>query len=259
MANRLTKKIFFKGTITALSGLHIGGSNLSMAIGGADAVVVRNPITNQPYIPGSSLKGKMRSLTEKLLGAYEEGNMGAVRWVPYSGLKDKDEASKASKGIIVDLYGRASGREDNIPSRIIVRDAEMDENSVNTLKDSEYTDMPFTEVKTEVVIDRVTSAAMPRQLERVPAGTKFTFSIVLNIFEGDNEKRLVDYVLVGLRLTEDDFLGGKGSRGSGQIKIDINTDEFEYKDLSVYKSDGKAKSVTYEGLTGDAHKENSEG
>ncbi|MFU8861980.1 MAG: type III-A CRISPR-associated RAMP protein Csm3 [Cyclonatronaceae bacterium] len=242
MAKKLTKKIFFSGTAALTSGLHIGGSNLSMAIGGADAVIVRNPVNNQPYIPGSSLKGKMRSLTEKLLGAYEKGKMGAVEWVPYTGTKDGDTQMKEIRQVIVDLYGRiASGDNENIPSRIIVRDAEMHLDSVNELRDSEYTDMPFSEVKTEVVIDRVTSAAMPRQLERVPAGTKFNISIVLNVFEDDNEQKLVDYVKVGLRLVEDDFLGGKGSRGSGQVSFDWDNFRITYKDLESYEKDEAAK------------------
>lgn len=236
----LIKKIFIDGNMRVESGMHIGGSNLSMAIGGADAVVVRNPVNQQPYIPGSSLKGKMRSLTEKLLNAYEEGNMGAVKNVPFSAKIDQDPI----KGVVVDLYGRASGNNKNIPSRVIVRDSFMTPQSAETLKASEHTDMLYTEVKTEVVIDRVTSAAMPRQLERVPAGTKFSFSIVLNVFKNDDEKRLLDYVFVGLRLVEDDYLGGKGSRGSGQITIDWDNLKLSYKDLDIYKNDGIAKELT---------------
>lgn len=244
MAKKLEKKIFFEGTMITRTGLHIGGSNMTMGIGGADAVVVRNPITNEPYIPGSSLKGKMRSMTEKLLGAFEEGNMGAVKWVPYTGLKDSD-AGNGMKEVIVNLYGRVgSDSQPNIPSRIMVRDAELVAEDVEKLRESQYTDMPFTEVKTEVVIDRVTSAAMPRQLERVPAGTRFRFSLVLNVFDGDDEKKLVDFVKVGLRLVEDDYLGGKGSRGSGQIEIDWDGLKMTYKDFQAYEKNEEAKEYT---------------
>lgn len=79
------------------------------------------------------------------------------------------------------------------------------------------TDLPYSESKTEVVIDRITSKAMPRQLERVPAGAEFKLDMILNIFEGDNEKELVNGVLRGLKLVQDDYLGGSGSRGSGQV------------------------------------------
>ena len=67
---QLVKKIKISGLITAKTGLHIGGSNIGMSIGGADATVVRNPLSNEPYIPGSSLKGKMRSLLEKAYGQF---------------------------------------------------------------------------------------------------------------------------------------------------------------------------------------------
>ncbi|HYX07730.1 MAG TPA: type III-A CRISPR-associated RAMP protein Csm3 [Bacteroidales bacterium] len=230
---KLNKKIFIKAELTAKTGLHVGGSNLSMAIGGADAVVVRNPITQEPYIPGSSIKGKMRSLTEKLLGAYEKVNMGAVKYGPYQGT-DKDTTKK----VICDLYGTASN-ENQIPSRLIVRDGAL--LNEPELKDAEGTDMLYTEVKTEVVIDRVTSAAMPRQLERVPAGAKFKLDLILNVFENDDEEKLINYVLVGLHLLEDDYLGGSGSRGSGQIEFDWDNIKYSYKDLSIYEKDGKAQ------------------
>lgn len=249
MAKKLLKKIFIDGKLVAKTGLHIGGSNMSMAIGGADAVVVRNPISNEPYIPGSSIKGKMRSLTEKLLGAYQEGNMGVVKCVPYDGTEDKDatEKQKELRSIVYELYGRAKQTKEenlNIPSRIIVRDAYMSKASSELLKNSEYTDMPFTEVKTEVVIDRVTAAAVPRQLERVPAGTEFEFSLVLNVFEEDDdkkEKNLLKYVKIGLRLMEDDYLGGKGSRGSGQVAIDWDNLKITFKDLQTYENNMDAE------------------
>lgn len=224
----LKKKIFINGSITAVTGLHIGGSNLSMAIGGADAVVVRNPVTQIPYIPGSSIKGKMRSLTERLYGKIARVNMGNVKNGPYQ----DDHA-------ITSLYGRISRNADNIPSRIIVRDANMSISSVEDLRNAPGTDMPYTEVKTEVVIDRITSAAMPRQLERVPAGTKFDFDIVISIFEGDKENELLDLCFVGLRLLQDDFLGGKGSRGSGQVSVSLN--EVTYKDRECYENGSDAK------------------
>lgn len=61
---KLEKKIVYTGIITLKTGLHIGGTNASLNIGGPDNFVVRNPIDNIPYIPGSSLKGKMRALVE---------------------------------------------------------------------------------------------------------------------------------------------------------------------------------------------------
>jgi CRISPR-associated protein Csm3 len=231
----ISKKIFIKGVITAQSGLHIGGSNLSMAIGGADAVVVRNPVTQEPYIPGSSLKGKMRSLTERLYDKIGDTKMGQVKNGPY----------QKPDHVITRLYGMVgTGGNENIPSRVIVRDAHLLPESVQKLGNAPATDMLYTEVKTEVVIDRITSAAMPRQLERVPAGAEFGFEIVLTVYEGDDERDLLDHVIMGLRLLKDDFLGGKGSRGSGQIGISLSSEHFEFKDLEVYQKGLQAKSLT---------------
>lgn len=234
----LKKKIKFEIPLVLKSGLHVGGSNLSMAIGGADAVVIRDALTQQPIIPGSSIKGKMRSLTEKLLGAYQEVNMGQVKFGPYHLTTD------AVKKIVPMLYGRIDNREENIPSRILVRDAKLTEESAKELGASENTDMLYSEVKTEVVIDRVTSAAMPRQIERVPAGAVFTVELILNIFDGDDEKKLVDYVKVGLRLMEDDYLGGKGSRGSGDIELNWDAMTVTQKTQDDYEKDNVWKPHT---------------
>ena len=101
---------------------------------------------------------------------------------------------------------------------MIVRDCNL-KNAVSLL---EKTELPYTEGKTEVVIDRITSAANPRQIERVPAGAEFELNLVLNIWEQDgNEKELLDNLFKSLELLRDDYLGGNGSRGYGQIAINI--------------------------------------
>lgn len=205
----LVKKIIIRGEIEALSGVLIGSSNNALGIGGPDKMVIRNPMTNEPYIPGSSLKGKIRSLLELSYGIITEVNMGKVKYGP----------SKSPDQITTVLFGSASTDDDQRPSRIIFRDCPLK----NGEEFEELTDLPFTESKTEVVIDRITSAAMPRTFERVPAGAKFDLEIVLNIFDGDrkSEKDLVDHTIYGLQLLQDDYIGGSGSRGSGRIKFRI--------------------------------------
>jgi CRISPR-associated protein Csm3 len=205
--DKLTKKIIVTGKIIAQTGLQIGGTNSAMSIGGPDKTVIRNPITNEPYIPGSSLKGKMRSLIEISYGYIREVNMGNVHYGP----DDNFEHISAK------LFGSTNkDTEKQRPSRIIVRDGKL----LNPEK-LQNTELPFTESKTEVIIDRITSAAMPRQFERVPAGAEFDLNIVLNIFEKDNEKELIEHVFKGLQLVQDDYLGGSGSRGSGQVKFKV--------------------------------------
>ena len=205
---KLTKKIIYTGTITVKTGLHIGGTNAALNIGGPDKFVVRNPINNIPYIPGSSLKGKLRALVEI---ANAETNNGKPTSNPNS---------KAGK-----LFGISGNTDNSKPSRLIVRDAELDVNAT----DFSNTDLPYTESKTEVNIDRVTAKAMPRTFERVPAGAKFKLNMVLNVFESDDEKQLKETLKQAIQLLHDDYLGGHGSRGYGQVYIDIDVNKGDEK------------------------------
>lgn len=200
---KLKKKIIYTGTIVLKTGLHIGGTNTALNIGGPDKFVVRNPITQLPYIPGSSLKGKMRSLIEL---AYGETNNGSVT---------KDPNTKAGK-----LFGLSSDIENGHPSRIIVRDGEL-----KNPEELSNTDLLYTESKTEVNINRITAKANPRTFERVPAGAKFNLEMVLNVFDGDDEEELKSTIKKAIELLEDDYLGGNGSRGYGQVKIKLNVPE----------------------------------
>jgi CRISPR-associated protein Csm3 len=104
---------------------------------------------------------------------------------------------------------------------LIVRDAELDVNAC----DFSNTDLPYTESKTEVAIDRIISKANPRTFERVPAGAQFKLNMVLNVFEGEDEKSLRDTLQQAINLLQDDYLGGHGSRGYGQVEIEINSKE----------------------------------
>lgn len=200
---KLKKKIIYTGTIVLKTGLHIGGTNTALNIGGPDKFVVRNPINQLPYIPGSSLKGKMRSLIELACGNTNNGDA------------TKDPKTKAGK-----LFGVPSDIENGHPSRIIVRDGEL----INS-EEFANTDLLYTESKTEVTINRITAKAMPRTFERVPAGAKFNLEMVLNVFDGDDEDELKSTIKKAIELLEDDYLGGNGSRGYGQVKIKLNVPE----------------------------------
>ncbi len=215
MENKLVKKIIVKGEIVLKTGLHIGGTNSSLNIGGPDKFVVRNPLNNQPYIPGSSLKGKMRSLLELMEGTIhnDKGSFGPT----------KDPKDKAGN-----LFGTVG--ENQQPSRLIVRDSPL----LSKMEEFKNTDLPYTESKTEVAIDRITAKANPRTFERVPAGARFGLEMILNIFDSDDENRLVESVKESLKLVQDDYVGGHGSRGYGQIEI-INL-EFETRDKAHYET-----------------------
>lgn len=220
---QLYARVFITGNIRAVTGLHIGGSGGSFSIGGNDNPVIVNPLTGQPYIPGSSLRGKMRSLTEKFMGARLQRHANVtMHTVTPTDVKDNSDAYADSD--IANIYG-VPAEEFNLPTRLIVRDVHLTERSVQELT-AARTDLPFTEVKTEVSIDRVTSQANPRSIERVPAGAVFgPFTLVYSIYEKRDIERLAT-LLDGMVLLEDDYLGGSGSRGSGQI-------QFEHIQLAV--------------------------
>ncbi|MHB2153074.1 type III-A CRISPR-associated RAMP protein Csm3 [Calditrichota bacterium GD2] len=226
----LSKKIFIRGEIQARTGLHIGGSSLGMSIGGADSVVIRDPISNEPYIPGSSLKGKMRSLLEKLEGQFHIKNGDY--------LPSKDVNHRIGK-----VFGVSADKEtESTPTRLIVRDAHL--SNADALAEAENTDMPFTEIKTEVTIDRLTSKANPRQIERVPAGALFEMEMVVNVYEDDDQTELLNTVFDALKLVQDDYLGGNGTRGYGKVRFTVR--QLTYKDRAAYLENGTEKEMEFE-------------
>lgn len=228
----LKGRVFLTFTIEAKSGLHIGGSDVGVEIGGVDKTVIRNPLTNRPYIPGSSLKGKVRSLLEKYNGLKQNQSVGTST-IHSCGAEYRKEEQK-TKGradyetcTVCQVFGVPGEREFGIatPTRLVVRDVQMTKESAADLEKLGRTDLPYTEIKTEVSIDRVTSAANPRQMERVPAGVCFgPAEMVYSIYAGNgcNPAHDVDHlaeVVKGLVLLEDDYLGGLGSRGSGKVQL----------------------------------------
>lgn len=217
---KLKKKIVYTGHILLKTGLHIGGTNAALNIGGPDKFVVRNPLTNVPYIPGSSLKGKMRALVEIFNGETNNG-------------KPSNDRSKGAGA----LFGTSADSGGGHPSRLIVRDAEMATENDNDVELEKYglkkqsipdysnTELPYTEAKTEVSIDRITAKANPRTFERVPAGAQFKLEMVLNIFDNEDEAALKATLDKAMKLIQDDYLGGNGSRGYGKIEFKIKSQE----------------------------------
>lgn len=200
---QLVKKIKIETIAELLTGLHVGGSKDNVEIGGIDTPVIKLASKGgQPYIPGSSLKGKMRCLLEQVAGSTKVGGDSKVN----------------------NLFGFAStdkrAEQATRPSKIIVRDAMLTPESVEELGKCDSLDMPFTENKYENVIDRVKGVAEhPRQIERVPAGAKFNVEMVLNVWDDDDENALKELLQKGINLLESDYLGGSGSRGYGQIRF----------------------------------------
>jgi CRISPR-associated protein Csm3 len=250
------KRIFISGTLTVLTGLHIGGNSTEMSIGGADHIVVRDPLTNYPYIPGSSLRGKMRSLLERLTGEMTINIMESNKVLKHvselgdimaEGVTLNSAGPSASPSqLSTRLFGLPIDKqngyqiEDIVPQRLVVRDAQL--KNPATLEKARNTDMPMTEVKTEVAIDRITSQANPRQIERVPAGAEFDFEMILNLYGADDENEYIKAVFGCMDLLQDDYLGGHGSRGYGKVRFSVNP--IMEKSAEDYRNNHSAKPAS---------------
>ena len=225
---KLTNIKEITGIIRLRSGLHIGAGKDSVEIGGMDQPIIKDPVTQAPYIPGSSLKGKMRSLLETSVFMKNEGTRRAVM--------DGRPCDCGKKGCpACTIFGSHAAPqkcdEDLGPTRLLMRDATLTEEFMDRFQSGR---LPM-EVKNENTIHRVRGVAdNPRPLERVPAGTCFTLNIAFRVYEGDSED-LLDWVLKGLKLIQLDAIGGGGSRGNGQVV---------FEDLKI---DGKP--VSLDGIT----------
>lgn len=207
------------GIIHLKSGLRIGMSKDQMAIGDVDNPVIRNPLTDEPYIPGSSLKGKLRYLLEWHLGGKYISESG-----PQHVFKDED-------GPIGRIFGVAPGNDENSkqlakqrgPTRLLVRDAYLTPKSRQDLEAMTARGGYLTEVKQEVFIPRIGGNANPRTAERVPAGAEFDFEIVYRLMDtgddGQTDRANFKHLEKALELLQLDGLGGYISRGYGQVEL----------------------------------------
>lgn len=218
------------GRIILKSGLHIGAGDTEMKIGGTDNPVIKHPHTLEPYIPGSSLKGKIRSLLELRSGLMVKtgGSTVSLRTLQSLEGEEKDECEK-----ILKLFGTSGADADegsNIgPTRASFADCSLD--SAWKKKAAEG-HLPLTEVKSENSINRIKGTAEnPRFTERVPADTEFRFCITLKRLESNEDLEM--FLLEGMKLLEMDALGGSGSRGYGRINFEFDNPELntKFKDL----------------------------
>ena len=216
-------KLILEGEIHCQTGLHIGAGKGSLEIGGADNPVVKDAF-GIPYIPGSSLRGRLRSLLEQTLGLAIPSEL--VYLSKRKGQEVRIHQSDRPDDEICVLFGRNPGRVEKVsgeameaplatPARLTVYDSPLLVDSI-TPQMRDNLDDELTEVKSENAVDRITSQANPRTLERVPAGARFRFRMVLDVLCVE-DKPLLARVAEGLRLLEDDALGGGGSRGSGRV------------------------------------------
>ena len=220
---QLTQIKQITGTLALKTGLHIGAGDTEMRIGGTDNPVVKNPLDGQPYIPGSSLKGKIRSMLEWQLGLILAAN---GKPFTYQHLEKIDTPAARQ---LLKLFGGAPGGEtehivkDLGPTRLSFWDCALNPAWLESIRKR---NLLSTEAKSENSINRIAGVAdNPRFTERVIAGAEFDFKLSLKVIDGED---LLPLILRGLKLLEADSLGGSGSRGYGKV---------EFKNLAL---DGQA-------------------
>lgn len=242
-------KYIVQGVIHCATGLHIGGNDEGFEIGGMDNPIIINPLDKQPYIPGSSLKGKLRHLTEWQMGLIKRDSKG--NYPPYDceelekSLEETEKEDRWQKAYALGrIFGPASNkdktRERVGPTRLTVRDTFLTEASAKELQQW-LGEGIYTEAKTENAIDRVTSEANPRPIERVPAGAEFDFTLIFDVYR-DDDKDLLKELFAAMAMLEDSALGGGGSRGHGQIKFQKL--KAEWRPLEYYKNGTQPTPIT---------------
>lgn len=186
-------KILIRCELEVLTGLHIGASGAFSAIGAVDSPVVRDPFTQLPIVPGSSLKGKLRSLLARSLSR-DINNMPQF---------DDDEEE------IRRLFGSARP----------VRRSRLQFADCFVVNAEQFREIGITEVKAENTINRATSGTNLRQIERVVRGVKFGVCIAYDVIQPDQVQEDLEQLAHAMRLLQLDYLGGHGSRGSGRVSF----------------------------------------
>ena len=223
----LKGKILITAKLKLLTGLHIGGNSSFAPIGAVDSPFVRDVLTREPIIPGSSLKGKIRTLLAK---SREESYI-------VKDIKNDDD-------IVKRLFGHSSSAGAH-PARLQFFDLFLSRESLMIFKNID-TDTYIGEVKFENSIDRVSGVANPRQIERVPAGAEFNFKLIYNVEDEYELEEDMRTLADGFELLHTDYLGGHGSRGYGRVEIS----GFSLKCIGGLKKDISVYSRLFEGCRG---------
>lgn len=206
-------KLIIKCKIRVVTGLHIGGSDVFSFIGAVDSPVITDPLTQKPIIPGSSLKGKIRTLLSRI--------NTEKRCEPN---QDPEKIKR--------LFGSSDP----------VRHSRLQFSDAKVINSSKFDGIGLTEVKFENTISRVTSVANPRQIERVVSGVIFEEIIIYNIENLDELEEDIENLSKGIQLLQLDYLGGHGSRGDGRVSFDSIEVSTEFINLDPTIVD-KLKSI----------------
>lgn len=223
----LKGKLKINAVLRLETGLHIGGASDFAPIGAVDSPFIRDPYTKQPIIPGSSLKGKIRTLLAR--------SLSDTPWL--NGIEDDKDEVKV-------LFGTAGdGKNGAVASRLQFTDIRLTKESLDRLRLMDL-DTFIGEVKFENSINRITAVATPRQIERVPAGAEFAFSIIYNVEVMDEAVADMQLLSNGLKLLQMDYLGGNGSRGYGRVSFrDFAVEAFSLNEESLQSLKGMQSAL----------------
>ncbi len=272
-------KYIIEADLRCLTGLLIGGTIEGIEIGGIYNPVIRDPLTDYPYIPGSALKGKLRSLLEWVvkkengktpvedqIDKFNKDKEKREEKLKNQGNSDKEIKKeidkmkpsvlpcKCGKCDVCIVFGSAAEAPSEGPTRLTVRDAFPTEKNQKESEDqSEFEDTIekwqkwlgegiYTELKTENVIDRITSEAMPRTMERIPKGSVFNIEMIYDIYKTSDKTKLKN-IFLAMALLEDSTLGGSGTRGYGKVKFE--NFKAEFRPISYYEKKEKSKPVNF--------------
>ena len=187
----MSGKLIIECRVRVVTGLHIGGSDSFSFIGAVDSPVIADPLTQQPIIPGSSFKGKIRTLLSRVN-------------------TDKRCEPDNDPEMIKRLFGSSDP----------VRQSRLQFSDAKIINADKFDEIGLTEIKSENTISRVTSVANPRQIERVVSGVIFGERIIYNVEKLDELEEDIENLARGIQLLQLDYLGGHGSRGSGRVCFD---------------------------------------
>lgn len=212
----LQKHIPVTGVFKAVTGLRIGAGGGGLEIGGLDNPIIRHPVTKEPYVPGSSVKGKLRSLLE-----VNEFTVGG-RPKPQPETNASLPACGCGTCAVCWLFGCGDPRQASEPTRFLFRDCYIVEEDLERLRQLLEEGIFFSEVKSEVVMSRKTGkvgGGGPRPVDRIAAGTRLHFEMTVRVLVGDNEEEMKEALVAAIRLLEKEGLGGSVSRGYGKVQF----------------------------------------
>ena len=211
----LNHRVKLRGVVETATPLHIGLGR-SQGVTGSDLPVLLD-VLDQPVIPGSSLKGALRTQVEALIRGL--GNAAPLRscdviarryCVPETLWRERNRDAEILRRScdVCRLFGGP-----HVAGKLSVTDLMVDPLSW---------DPHLIQVRDGVSINRDTLTAESRRkfdFEVVPPGVRFVLSLVLD----NPEDHEIGLLLRAIALFDEGFafLGGKSSRGTGRVSISV--------------------------------------